>query len=449
MNKADSVKSTVINLVLFLLIIHFFSGNAHSFTSPEEYSGHLKGSSSCTTKQCHAAFTNKQKKFVHSPVISGECSACHRAESYPNKYGVEPNQRSTCAVCHRSIDHEIQTSKFVHGPIRNGDCISCHDAHESDQQFLLRQSYSELCSSCHNFKSFYAGEFIHKPVKDGNCGLCHDPHASDYKSRLTDVGANLCVICHDDMVMGMTQDYIHAPLIKSGCSSCHDPHSGGNKLRLKESPEQLCFTCHKEKKNEVSHYIRKHKPAYEGQCITCHSPHYSEIKYLLLDQIDTLCYNCHKDQSVWKNMRFQHGPLVQGNCTSCHNPHGSDNAFILRLSFPHKFYTEYKSEKYDLCFLCHKKALVTVEETETVTNFRNGNINLHRVHVKKKKGRTCRACHDVHASDQEGRIRDEFPFGQVTIPLVYSKTKTGGSCIPGCHKERGYDRIDKVMYETE
>lgn len=446
MNKPCLLKSTLINLALFLLIFHYSEGTAYSFTSPEKYLAHIKGSGSCATQNCHSEFTDKEGKVFHSPVISGECSACHRAEKYPNKYGIDPDQRIICAGCHKGIELEIQTSLFIHTPIKNGDCISCHDPHQSDHPFYLRQSYSELCLSCHKLEGFYSGQFIHKPVKDGNCGLCHDPHASNFKNRLVDIGANLCVICHEDMIEGMTQNYVHDPLIKAGCSDCHDSHAGGNILRLKESPDQLCFTCHKDKKDAVDHYAWKHDPAFAGQCTTCHSPHFSKRQYLLLDQIDTLCYNCHKENSKWKNMRFQHGPIVQGNCIACHNPHGSDNAYILRLPFPQKFYASYEEGIYELCFLCHKDALVTVKETETITSFRNGERNLHAFHVNQQKGRTCRACHDVHASDQEHHLLEEFMFGNFKMPLYYVKTDTGGTCTPGCHKERSYDRINKIKY---
>jgi hypothetical protein len=81
------------------------------------------------------------------------------------------------------------------------------------------------------------------------------------------------------------------------------------------------------------------------------------------------------------------------------------------MAFPHKFYTPYEKGKYSLCFQCHKEALVTVEETRTVTSFRNGEKKLHAFHVKQKKGRTCRACH----------------------------------CMPGCHKKRGYDREKMII----
>jgi hypothetical protein len=42
-------------------------------------------------------------------------------------------------------------------------------------------------------------------------------------------------------------------------------------------------------------------------------------------------------------------------------------------------------------------------------------------------------------------MREEFQFGKASIPIYYLKTATGGRCIPGCHKERGYDRIKEVI----
>ncbi len=440
-----SVQIAYINSTFMILIFFLISGNAYSFTSSEEYLSHIDDSPGCSTEKCHSDFSNKPETSLHSPVADGNCSICHTADAYPNKFGLNPDQRKTCAVCHKKTENRIVSSEFVHGPIKNGDCISCHDPHKSDQPFFLRQSYSKLCSSCHNLKRLYVGKAVHKPVKDGNCGLCHDPHASNYKSRLTDIGANLCVICHDDMVSGMAEENIHAPITKSGCTDCHDPHSGETSLRLKADTDKLCFNCHEEKRNEIDQYTTMHKPAFEGKCISCHSPHFSKFKFLLLDKVDTLCYNCHKESRIWKKKKYQHGPVVQGNCTACHNPHGSDNAYILRLSFPQKFYTNYEKGKYDLCFLCHKEALVTSEKTERVTYFRNGTKNIHNFHVNQKKGRTCRACHDVHASDLENHLREEFKYGTMMLPLSFTKTETGGSCTPSCHKERRYDRENEVF----
>lgn len=423
------------------------SGEAFAFTTADEYLSHSREAPTCVNGQCHEQLRPGGKRFLHEPVASAKCSLCHKAEAYPRKFGLEQDQSIVCNGCHAEMGDEIRTNQFIHGPIKDGNCSVCHDPHSSDLQFYLKESYSKLCGLCHIPATYSIGKSVHQPVKDGNCGICHDPHTSNYKFRLTDFGANLCLSCHDDMIKVMTLGHTHTPLIESGCTGCHNPHAGDNTLRLRNTPEELCFTCHKEKKDEVTNYTVKHQPSIEGKCTECHSPHASSEKYQLLDEIDFLCYTCHEERGVWKAMEFQHGPVIQGNCTACHNPHGSDNPLILRLPFPKKFYTEYEDGKYSLCFLCHKEAMITVEQTETVTSFRNGEVNLHSLHVKQKKGRTCRACHDIHASDIEHHMREEFQFGQMNIPMYYFKTSTGGRCIPGCHKERGYDRLNMVINE--
>lgn len=424
--------------------ISMLTGAGASFTNTEEFQSHTEGSKSCSNEKCHTKFKPGNREFQHEPVSEGKCNVCHDAQAYPAKYGLERNQLKACSSCHKGMEYEVQKNQFVHGPIKNGDCTSCHDPHGSDTRFILKKPYNDLCSVCHNLKGLYAGKFVHKPVKDGNCGLCHDPHSSNYKSRLTDVGANLCFSCHENILTGMSQKHVHEPLIKSGCSDCHDPHSGKDRLRLTESSDQICYKCHEEKKNEITQYTLKHEPASAGKCISCHSPHFSESRYLLLGKVDLMCYSCHKENSQWKERKFQHGPVVQGNCVACHNPHGSDNPYILRLAFPHSFYSPYEKGKYNLCFLCHKEAMVTTEITQNATYFRNGEKNLHMLHVNQEKGRTCGACHDVHASDQEDHIREEFRFGQADIPIYYFKTDTGGKCVPGCHVERMYDRVKEV-----
>jgi predicted CXXCH cytochrome family protein len=393
------------------------SGEAFAFTTADEYLSHSREAPTCVNGQCHEKLRPGNKKLLHEPVASAQCSLCHTAEAYPRKFGLEQDQSIVCNGCHAGMGDEIRTNQFIHGPIKEGNCSVCHDPHSSDRQFYLKESYSKLCSLCHNPATYSAGKSVHQPVKDGNCGICHDPHTSNYKFRLTDSGANLCLFCHDDMITVMTQGYTHTPLIESGCTGCHNPHAGDDRLRLRENPEDLCFTCHKDKKDEIANYTVKHQPSIDGKCTECHSPHASSKKYQLLDEIDFLCYTCHEDEGVWKAMEFQHGPVAQGNCTACHNP------------------------------LCHKEAMITVEQTETVTSFRNGEVNLHSLHVKQKKGRTCRACHEIHASDIEHHMREEFQFGQMNIPMYYFKTSTGGRCIPGCHKERGYDRLNMVINE--
>ena len=84
---------------------------------------------------------------------------------------------------------------------------------------------------------------------------------------------------------------------------------------------------------------------------------------------------------------------------------------------------------------------MTEAETTTVTDFRDGSRNLHFVHVNKtRKGRTCRACHETHASRRPNHIRESVPFGNWQLPVNYEKTDDGGSCAPGCHRPETYSR---------
>jgi len=129
--------------------------------------------------------------------------------------------------------------------------------------------------------------------------------------------------------------------------------------------------------------------------------------------------------------------------------HGSDHFRLLADSYPPIFYSPFAEENYALCFLCHEKSLVRTATTSDLTSFRNGDENLHFLHVnKERRGRTCRACHQTHASNQPKHIRKSVPYGMWDLPLNFKKTETGGSCLPGCHVKKNYDRDNPVDYSV-
>ena len=77
-----------------------------------------------------------------------------------------------------------------------------------------------------------------------------------------------------------------------------------------------------------------------------------------------------------------------------------------------------------------------------LTQFRDGDRNLHYVHVNREKGRTCRACHEVHASKRPAHIREAVPYGSGNwmLEINFEQTPQGGSCTPACHVMRSYTR---------
>jgi predicted CXXCH cytochrome family protein len=145
-----------------------------------------------------------------------------------------------------------------------------------------------------------------------------------------------------------------------------------------------------------------------------------------------------------------HDPIRKDGCVACHKPHGSENFRLLKASFPPGFYANFDLDGYALCFSCHEDLALTVERTRTLTNFRDGDRNLHFLHVNKaNRGRTCRACHDVHASPEPLQIRERVRFGKWLMPIHFEKKETGGSCHPGCHAIKTYDRDAEDFSEKQ
>jgi predicted CXXCH cytochrome family protein len=197
-------------------------------------------------------------------------------------------------------------------------------------------------------------------------------------------------------------------------------------------------------------------------CSGCHTSHFAPVRGLIRGAEKDVCLTCHGQdklgepplRNIAKEMekkKLLHGPIQKGRCTPCHEPHGSANYRLLKGNYPQPLYIPYREDSYTFCLGCHDKNLLKFADTTVYTKFRNGKRNLHYVHVANKtKGRTCRLCHDVHASDGEKLISPAgAPFGAWRVPLRFAITSTGGSCAPGCHKPYAYDREKPVVYRGE
>ncbi len=406
---------------------------------------------SCVTDKCHAGMG--KEKFVHGPVASGSCTSCH-IPTGNHKFKPITNSGKLCLDCHERLD----SRKVVHAPVRAGKCTTCHDPHQSPNKFQLRKAGGELCLLCHD-RAMVSTKFVHGPVSVGDCTACHNPHQGDIPKLLVAKGNDLCFTCHTDKAEAFkSSKFSHAPA-KDSCLMCHSPHGGNFRYNLPTDGEQgLCFSCHASKQQEIAEATTKHKGLETSKkCLACHDPHVAGYPKQLRAQPMDLCMTCHDreynsptgrtanmKELLAKNIDH-HGPIKEKDCSSCHNTHGSKNFRMLREYFPPVFYSGYNPDNYKLCFMCHEQTLASEESTTTMTGFRNGRKNLHYVHVNKQtKGRTCRACHDAHATNNPRHIRDAVPFGAWKLPVGFTKTETGGSCLPGCHKKVSYDRDKPV-----
>ncbi len=405
---------------------------------------------SCVTGKCH----NKMGKagYLHGPVAAGECAFCHRPAGKHRFLPIE-DVGSLCYQCHE----QRYAGKSLHAPVKSGDCTRCHDPHQSAFQSLLRDDSSSLCFKCHDAAPFQR-KFVHGPVTLGDCTLCHDPHASDFPQLLMSESNETCFSCHSDQQAEFEKrPYTHDPA-EEGCVKCHDPHSSDYQYGLaKDGRQDLCFSCHQDMQEQIAAARVAHKGlAAEKRCLGCHDPHTSDYTMQLSAQPMALCMQCHDREysdatgkianikALLAANSNHHGPIRQGDCSGCHDPHGSANFRMLREYFPRRFYAPYNPDNYKFCFMCHQNTIAETAKTTTLTKFRNGDQNLHFLHVNRGKGRTCRACHAAHASNNPAHIRDAVPYGSWSLPINITLTPNGGACSPGCHQPFGYDRVKAV-----
>ncbi len=248
----------------------------------------------------------------------------------------------------------------------------------------------------------------------------------------------LCASCHGQLVQ---KAVLHKPVGLGQCTLCHMPHSADVKSLLKDPSPTLCFRCHPKAKFTGAF---THKPVADGDCLACHDAHQSESKSLLRKPGAELCFMCH-DRKIATG-KSVHQPVRNGDCISCHQIHGGPYRKLLKDDYPTVLYKPFSNDAFPLCFRCHDPKLVSAETTDTFTKFRNGQRNLHSVHVKKAaKGRSCRMCHNPHAEQQDHLIYPKAAgFGAWEIPIRYESTPAGGGCTVGCHKTLRYDRVKAV-----
>lgn len=302
-------------------------------------------------------------------------------------------------------------------------------------------------------------DYAHAPYEMGECSVCHETDMPDNPGELTDEINELCFQCHDEVGEAVSSfENVHPP-VEDGCTSCHDPHNSIQPKLLNAALTELCGECHDDIVETAQESPVQHNPVVNGDaCLNCHDPHASNLGYMLAAQPYDLCIGCHgrdglSDEAGRPLTNFKtllstsamvHGPVDDEDCSACHQVHGGNNFRLLVGAYPEAFYAPYNPENYDLCFSCHDSDVFETPSTTSLTGFRDGDRNLHFVHVNKAdRGRTCRACHEVHAAPQEHMIRAGVPYGSSgwTLKINYTSTENGGSCAKTCHPAKPYDRM--------
>ncbi|MDY7107329.1 MAG: cytochrome c3 family protein [Planctomycetota bacterium] len=413
--------------------------------------GPLPEGAACITDACHALF--ERAPHIHGAVAAGDCGVCHEPDQGGHIYPLRREGNRTCTFCHATGGHRMHR----HAALEIG-CAACHKPHVSEVKFLLTEpTVRGVCLQCHLPDD---DPFPHGPFADGECTACHRPHESDHQKLLRGgEGNEHCFTCHAEMAHALeTAPYVHDPAF-GPCVDCHDPHASAHEYALWDSIEGTCDACHAEMRRMIAGAGVQHAAVTTADgCANCHDAHVAGRPLLLHDREDELCLQCHdvevraadgrripSMQTIIGERAFLHGPVRSGECSPCHNAHGADHTRLLRARFTDEFYAPFDLGDYALCFNCHESELVLAERTTTLTGFRDGDVNLHFIHVNRdRRGRTCRTCHELHGSNLPRHLAETVPFegSGWAMPIGFRATGTGGACAPGCHEPQTYDRLD-------
>lgn len=433
-----------------LILLFAFFGVMRS--APAKEQKHSDPSRSCTSSECHPAII--KHKFLHGPLQIGQCTVCHLPlPGSGHKFNLVAVEAKLCLTCHKGVDTR---GSMLHDPVAKGKCLGCHDPHGSEEKNQVRKTPAVLlCNECHNKKPVLTRKYIHKPAARGECLSCHRPHGNKAKNLLDATGSKLCLQqCHEKMrpvmVAGKEQK---AHLTAEDCTRCHRSHDSNFPSLLTRSPGELCLDgCHKEIREKIGSGEFKHDPMTKGMaCVECHRAHDNKLGSLLKKPAADLCLACHDE--FWARVEtaaFKHRPVADKGCNSCHLSHGSSYGNLLFTRYPSNTSLPYSKGSYAFCFSCHSGKITGERYTDKETDFRNGQLNLHYLHVNKEKGgQSCRACHGDHAGGQPKLIRAQFQFGNWTASIRFIKSNTGGSCLAGCHGEYFYDRVKPVKLNAQ
>jgi predicted CXXCH cytochrome family protein len=404
--------------------------------------------------ECHQDVLDT--KVLHGPVTD-DCAKCHvEGNKEEHTFYLITNQEKLCAKCHL-----IPEKQHGHVPVMDNECMSCHDPHGSDHAaVLVADPKGDLCAQCHDAAAL-DGEYVHGPVVVGACVVCHEAHTSDEPALLRQPEREVCLDCHGEVDRGGEEGWHTHGALEQGCTGCHDPHASDHQYQLRSTAPELCLSCHEESLHDSltnSKFVHGALTQEHG-CTGCHEAHGSRLPNLRKASEIGECLSCHDREmktaagGTLVNMKAllaensnHHGPIREGLCTTCHEPHAADRFRLLVEDYPQEFYAPFSIDSFTLCFKCHIPDLVLEENGRGLTNFREGDQNLHWLHVNQEKGRTCRACHEVHASQRPAHVREAVPFGDSgwMLEINFDQDTSGGSCTPGCHKTRTYRRGDNI-----
>ncbi len=150
-----------------------------------------------------------------------------------------------CIRCHDFLDprSSVNEGLWMHGPVASGWCIACHDAHTSpNPKLLLREPSANLCTQCHLRRDLLAFVPEHKPA-DPLRGWPRAKNKAPPKKKPVVREAPLLPGADVKAEAVSTVEPPPEPeweipdeQVVENCVRCHNPHRGRDRFLLRDKP---------------------------------------------------------------------------------------------------------------------------------------------------------------------------------------------------------------------
>jgi predicted CXXCH cytochrome family protein len=241
-------------------------------------------------------------EFKHAAIDQKGCNLCHKPvwNEHPGKakgFELREKMPQLCVNCHDGIINQ----KRVHSPVASGNCTACHSPHSSPYKKLLITEKKKICLNCHNkslskdnkpviniLQLVSTKKYLHPVLENAGCTPCHLQHGSDFPKFLNAAfptgnyvvavrdSFELCWQCHDSDLLEK-EITSTATNFRNGDKNLHFQHMHGDKARN-------CNVCHNVHGSDNPHLIAEKVPFGKWEL---------PITYIASDSGGTCKSGCH------------------------------------------------------------------------------------------------------------------------------------------------------------
>lgn len=122
---------------------------------------------------------------LHGVVRQGRCTGCHNPHATNTKSLLKDTPDGLCRTCHEQAVKGTKEKpwRYLHGPVGSGTCTACHTldhSHQKEGDRFLRRPGSEVCALCHDTRPEHVPANYRGKMREvrNDCLVCHHPHGA-------------------------------------------------------------------------------------------------------------------------------------------------------------------------------------------------------------------------------------------------------------------------------